>query len=211
MIDATVRKGLLLVLAGAAALGVSGCVPTRLLPSDYDQTAPATDGLTVVWEDSRNAATAGTDVYLYDTRDLDPEPGRRRERRTGRARDLQRLHRLDRQRPASSQEPVDRTGVQRHHRGRHPVRPGAVRLGGHVDRHAQRLGRLRTRSRWRLRGRRRRNLGGRGLPRLRRRPDRLHALGFQRMGDHSYVCPRKPADDGCLEQAVQPVAARDLR
>ena len=38
MIDATVRKGLLLVLAGAAALGVSGCVPTRLLPSDYDQT-----------------------------------------------------------------------------------------------------------------------------------------------------------------------------
>ncbi len=67
MIDATVRKGLLLVLAGAAALGVSGCVPTRLLPSDYDQTAPATDGLTVVWEDSRNAATAGTDVYLYDT------------------------------------------------------------------------------------------------------------------------------------------------
>jgi len=65
--NAILGKGLLVVVAAAAALFVGGCAPTRLLPSDYDQTSPATKGTTVVWEDSRNEETAGTDVYMYDT------------------------------------------------------------------------------------------------------------------------------------------------
>lgn len=63
------RKGLLIVAAAAVALAAAGCsanLPTRLVPSDYDQTSPATHGLTVVWEDSRNEATQGTDVFMYD-------------------------------------------------------------------------------------------------------------------------------------------------
>ena len=67
MMTPTVRKGLLVVIALAAALAMSGCVPSRVAPNEYDQTAPATDGLTVVWEDSRNTATAGTDIYMFDT------------------------------------------------------------------------------------------------------------------------------------------------
>ena len=38
-------------------------------PSDYDQTAPAISGTAIAWEDSRNDATAGTDVYMYDVAD----------------------------------------------------------------------------------------------------------------------------------------------
>src|SRR5512134_3651104 len=60
------RRALLLAAAAAATLAFSGCVG-RPLPSEFDQVAPAINGENVVWEDSRNDETAGTDIYAFNT------------------------------------------------------------------------------------------------------------------------------------------------
>ena len=60
------RRILLLAAAAATILPLSGCAG-QLLPSAFDQTAPAVNGQNVVWEDSRNDPTGdGTDVYSYN-------------------------------------------------------------------------------------------------------------------------------------------------
>src|SRR5262245_39864839 len=69
-----VRKILFIAAAGATAI-TSACggggsgppPPSALVPSEYDQVAPAISGSTVAWEDYRNSATAGTDIFTYDT------------------------------------------------------------------------------------------------------------------------------------------------
>jgi len=57
---------LLLVAAAATTLPLSGCVGERIVPSDFDQVSPAFNGETVVWEDSRNDETDGTDIYAFN-------------------------------------------------------------------------------------------------------------------------------------------------
>jgi hypothetical protein len=59
------NKASLAVLAAATALVGAGCAAERIDPNDFDQVAPAYNGDDVVWEDSRNDATAGTDVYRF--------------------------------------------------------------------------------------------------------------------------------------------------
>ena len=62
------RKTLSVAAAAAASLAAAGCGgPSGIAPSSFDQVAPAISGTTVVWEDSRNNDTAGTDVFTYDT------------------------------------------------------------------------------------------------------------------------------------------------
>ena len=61
------RKPLLAVTAAAAALSATGCAANRVDPNDFDQVAPAINAPRVVWEDSRNSETNGTDVYMWDT------------------------------------------------------------------------------------------------------------------------------------------------
>ena len=62
---AIARKILLLVAAGAA-LSAAGCAASQLEPGDYNQVSPSINGGSVVWEDSRNDATDGTDIYMFD-------------------------------------------------------------------------------------------------------------------------------------------------
>ena len=59
------RRTLLLAAAAATTLAFSGCVG-RPLPSEFDQVAPAINGDNVVWEDSRNAETQGTDICAFN-------------------------------------------------------------------------------------------------------------------------------------------------
>jgi beta propeller repeat protein len=59
------RKILLSIAGLATILPLTGCA-AQLLPSDFDQTAPAVNGENVVWEDQRNGETDGTDVYSYN-------------------------------------------------------------------------------------------------------------------------------------------------
>jgi beta propeller repeat protein len=59
------RRTLLLVAAAATTVVFAGCPGERILPSDYDQVSPAFNGESVVWEDSRNDETDGTDVFAY--------------------------------------------------------------------------------------------------------------------------------------------------
>ena len=47
-------------------LSATGCAAERLSPNEFDQVAPAFNGDDVVWEDSRNAETDGTDVYRFN-------------------------------------------------------------------------------------------------------------------------------------------------
>jgi beta propeller repeat protein len=61
-----VRKAILTLTAGAAVLAATGCAAERIDPNDFDQVAPSFNGETVVWEDSRNAETQGTDIFRYD-------------------------------------------------------------------------------------------------------------------------------------------------
>jgi beta propeller repeat protein len=61
-----VRKALLATTAAAAMLAATGCAAERIDPNDFDQVSPAFNGDDVVWEDSRNAETAGTDVYRFN-------------------------------------------------------------------------------------------------------------------------------------------------
>ena len=68
MIDADRTQGTALGPRRRGGLGrCRGACRPGSLPSDFDQTAPAINGVNVVWEDSRNAETAGTDVYMYNT------------------------------------------------------------------------------------------------------------------------------------------------
>jgi hypothetical protein len=68
------RRALLLVAAAATILPLSGCAD-RLLPSEFDQTAPAIHGENVVWEDARNAdAGDGSDLFAYNTGILTETP-----------------------------------------------------------------------------------------------------------------------------------------
>lgn len=60
------RTGLILFTA-AAALFAAGCESTQLVPAEDDQASSAIQGLDVVWEDSRNEETDGTDVYTYNS------------------------------------------------------------------------------------------------------------------------------------------------
>jgi beta propeller repeat protein len=60
------RRTLLLVAAGATTVVFSGCPGERLVPSDQDQVSPAFNGESVVWEDSRNEETDGTDIFAYN-------------------------------------------------------------------------------------------------------------------------------------------------
>jgi hypothetical protein len=61
-----VRKALLVTTAAAAMLAATGCAAERIDPNDFDQVSPAFNGDDVVWEDSRNAETDGTDVYRFN-------------------------------------------------------------------------------------------------------------------------------------------------
>jgi beta propeller repeat protein len=60
------RKVLVVTAAAAAVLSATGCAAERLAPNDFDQVAPAFNGSDIAWEDSRNDATDGTDVYRYN-------------------------------------------------------------------------------------------------------------------------------------------------
>ena len=60
-------KSLLFVAAAGISLLFAGCAPTWVSLSDYDQTSPAINGTTIVWEDARNAETDGSDIYTYDS------------------------------------------------------------------------------------------------------------------------------------------------
>jgi len=60
------HKIILLIVTAAAAFTAVGCAGTPLLPSQYDQTSPAIYGSSVAWEDSRDAETQGTDIYVSD-------------------------------------------------------------------------------------------------------------------------------------------------
>jgi beta propeller repeat protein len=60
------RRTLFLVAAGATTVAFSGCPGERIVPSDFDQVSPAFNGESVVWEDSRNEETAGTDIFAYN-------------------------------------------------------------------------------------------------------------------------------------------------
>src|SRR5262245_30650660 len=59
------NKTLLVTVAAAAVLTATGCAAERIDPNDFDQVAPAFNGDDAVWEDSRNDATDGTDVYRF--------------------------------------------------------------------------------------------------------------------------------------------------
>jgi hypothetical protein len=61
------RRTLLLAAAAATTLPLSACAGERIVPSDFDQVSPAFNGETVVWEDSRNDETDGTDIYAFNT------------------------------------------------------------------------------------------------------------------------------------------------
>jgi TolB protein len=61
------RKALLVLAAAAAALSAAGCAANRLDPNVDDQLSPEISGSRVVWEDSRNSETDGTDVYMWST------------------------------------------------------------------------------------------------------------------------------------------------
>jgi hypothetical protein len=64
------RKILLSAAALAMIVPLSGCAD-RLLPSAFDQTAPAVNGDNVVWEDARAAdAGDGSDVWMYNVGNL---------------------------------------------------------------------------------------------------------------------------------------------
>ena len=67
------RKILLSVAVLATITPLSGCAG-QLLPSEFDQTAPAVNGENIVWEDSRNAETTGTDIWLYNIGTLAQSP-----------------------------------------------------------------------------------------------------------------------------------------
>jgi beta propeller repeat protein len=60
------RKALLVATAAAAVMSATGCAAERIDPTDFDQVSPAFNGDDVVWEDSRNAETQGTDVYMFN-------------------------------------------------------------------------------------------------------------------------------------------------
>jgi beta propeller repeat protein len=62
------RKVLLIVAAVAVVLTATGCETTQIDPGEYNQTSPAISGSNVVWQDSRDEESLGTDVYMYDTR-----------------------------------------------------------------------------------------------------------------------------------------------
>ena len=109
----------------------SGCAD-RLLPSEFDQTAPAVNGENVVWEDSRNADTGnGTDLFVYNigTRSerLSPlgpasriSPRSRTATSSGSTRQAEGEGHLGRT--------AVRAAVQRHQRARHPDGSRGVRL-----------------------------------------------------------------------------------
>jgi beta propeller repeat protein len=60
------RKALLVTSAAAMVLSATGCAAERIDPSDSDQQSPSFNGDGVVWEDSRNAETNGTDIYMFN-------------------------------------------------------------------------------------------------------------------------------------------------
>jgi beta propeller repeat protein len=60
------HKALLVVAAAAAVLSATGCAAERLDPNDSAQLSPAFNGDDVVWEDSRNDETQGTDIYRFN-------------------------------------------------------------------------------------------------------------------------------------------------
>jgi beta propeller repeat protein len=60
------RKALVLLTAAAIVLAATGCAAERLSPNEFDQVAPAFNGDDVLWEDSRNDETAGTDIYRFN-------------------------------------------------------------------------------------------------------------------------------------------------
>src|SRR6266540_4251261 len=64
---AIARKSLILAAGVALLLPAAGCGPSAIEPSAFDQVAPQISGKTIAWEDSRNDASAGTDVYSYNT------------------------------------------------------------------------------------------------------------------------------------------------
>src|SRR5262245_16094008 len=59
------RNALLFAAAAVAVLSATGCAAERIDPNEFDQVAPAFNGDDVVWEDSRNAETDGTDIYRF--------------------------------------------------------------------------------------------------------------------------------------------------
>jgi TolB protein len=68
------RRRLLIVTGVATALLAAACggggggqpPPVQIKPSEDSQVSPAIHGSSVVWEDSRNDETDGTDVVMYD-------------------------------------------------------------------------------------------------------------------------------------------------
>ena len=60
------RRALLVVAAVAAVLSATGCAAERLDPNDSAQLSPAFNGDDVVWEDSRNDESTGTDLYRWN-------------------------------------------------------------------------------------------------------------------------------------------------
>ena len=64
--NSVARKIILLVAAAAATLTAVGCAANPIMPSEFDQTAPAISGPSVVWEDSRAAETSGVDLYTSE-------------------------------------------------------------------------------------------------------------------------------------------------
>jgi beta propeller repeat protein len=62
----TARKLLLVLTAAAAVLSATGCAAERLSPNEFDQVSPSFNGDDVVWEDSRNNETSGTDIFRFN-------------------------------------------------------------------------------------------------------------------------------------------------
>jgi beta propeller repeat protein len=59
------KNWVLILLAVAGTLTALGC-STPVDPSEYDQVSPNIAGNVVVWEDSRNFASSGSDIFMYD-------------------------------------------------------------------------------------------------------------------------------------------------
>ena len=201
------RKALLVVAAAAATASATGCAANRFDPNDNDQLSPAISGSRVVWEDSRNSETNGTDVYSGT-----PAPRQNRSSPEGPASRISprspTATRLDRRWPPPG-EGLDRAFSEPTARPTRRIPPCAARSSSGSTPPTTRTSTPRIspeapRSPWPPRWRWR-------PPGLRCRTGRLHVGAHRTVGGHPALRHRQRPDEGGLRPALERVAARDLR